>query len=280
MLSLLLSNQQQTAQQQQQQGAPPLEQHRHAQRARRSDAWEEWAGWELEQEQRQQQQAQHASAAAAAAAGDSTSSGAHSEGWLMGFLQGVASASGYYQQQRQRLLGSSSSGQAGPAAAAGAETAPAPQVALVFCYANDLSHYLDNNWTSFGLQPDYRPAVVVASPGTTAAATQQPNTGGVHVSSATASRSTASASGAATANASPTSGSPSALPVTDLQLPVPLHHPQEGQWASAWLQLPAACVQQRGLLEQQLQAESEETEHARWSDLPEAVKRRGAAWWK
>jgi hypothetical protein len=71
-----------------------------------------------------------------------------------------------------------------------------------------------------------------------------------------------------------------ALPVVDVPLPVQLHHPQEPQWASAWLQLPAACVQQRGVLEQQLQAESEADEAARWSDLPEAVRRRGAAWWK
>jgi hypothetical protein len=146
-LSLLLANQQQQ-QQQQQHSAPPLQQHLRAQCSRRSEAWEDWAEWELEQQQQQQQQqAQHAGAGAAGHE-HGYNGGCNNDGWLMGLLQAVVGAAGYgLQQQLASSRGASSSS---AAAAAGAPAEPAPDVGLVFCYANDLSRYSHQGWTGFG----------------------------------------------------------------------------------------------------------------------------------
>uniref|UniRef100_A0A383VF72 Uncharacterized protein n=1 Tax=Tetradesmus obliquus TaxID=3088 RepID=A0A383VF72_TETOB len=303
-LSLLLQSQPQRI-------APP-EQHLHVQRSRRSEAWEDWAGWALDQEQQQQQQeVQHA---AAAGAGTSNSSSSRStEGRLMSMLHAaVGWGAGQQQQQQQQQQAAlqqdscSSSTVHGrrlaqAATAASAEPGVA-QVGLVFCYANNLAQFTTNDWRHSGLQPDYRPTLLVASPGqaaaAAAAAATQPHPGvcsasraacssAAATSSATAHMATAAAAGgSAGAAAALAAGSQTpvvaavALPLAELQLPVQLHHPQEAHWASAWLRLPGACVLQRGLLEQQLRAESDADEKARWADLPQAVQRRGAAWWK
>lgn len=88
------------------------------------------------------------------------------------------------------------------------------------------------------------------------------------------------ASHAAAATADSTADSSLHLPVEPLQLPVALQSAQEPHWVAAWLRLPGAAVQQRGLLDKQVQEESEENEKARWGDLPAEVKRREREWWK
>jgi hypothetical protein len=154
-LSLLLNHQQQ------QQSAAPPQQHQHAQCSRRSDAWEDWAGWALEQEQQEEQQQQ----AAAAGNGSSSSRGLSSivsESWLMSIpMRVLAGGSAYLHHlllQQQRLAqqqGSCSSGTAGAwhaaQAAAGASAEPAcAQVGLVFCYANNMTSFTTPDWRYYG----------------------------------------------------------------------------------------------------------------------------------
>jgi hypothetical protein len=54
---------------------------------------------------------------------------------------------------------------------------------------------------------------------------------------------------------------------------------QEGGLVAAWQQLAGASLVQLGELDQVLQAEGPEAEAARWSDLPQRVRDREAAWW-
>lgn len=54
---------------------------------------------------------------------------------------------------------------------------------------------------------------------------------------------------------------------------------REGRWAAEWCKLPGAAFAARGELYDQLQHEGVDDERVRWADLPEAVKRRGRAWW-
>jgi hypothetical protein len=243
----------------------------------RSEAWEEWADWELEQQQPEEEED--------SAAGTSSGSSSHAEApstprpvssLLRNCFRQFCSRSGldnsaasFSHSSTAEPTTASPSDKATVASSSGSSQQQGGQKqgvkhALVFCYANDLRWYHTMRTPDYSITP-----LTVASPVPTR-----------HGSS----------SDAGSKAAGRLCPSPSGRPYkqrgqvskhlqrksTDVSL---LGKQEEGELAAAWKALPGACMEQCGALDQQLQAEDQVADKLRWASLPTAVTARGEGWW-